>query len=214
MFWLRVYHYSGVLTAYKAPRHKAWRKVISGLILDDEECLQSGSNSSASQISVDIHDMHLLGYLLCCMCYPPVIREVNSHLNAGVPTRTHMLPDWWFCFISIRKEGIEHIFVLGRGVGGCWSHLQFFLEEAEQVRHGQDCTVIWILGTEESQKAFQRQAYVLLTEWALRSALRGRHENPQHSHLEFQRFLLQGVGHKRHHGYSHNAGTVGRGAHH
>ena len=31
----------------------------------------------------------------------------------------------------------------------------------------------------------------------------------QHSYLEFQRFLLQGVGHKRHHRYSQNTGMVG-----
>lgn len=51
-----------------------------------------GLNSNTSQLSVDIHNMHLLCYLLYCVCYRFVTREMNSHLDARVHIRNHMLP--------------------------------------------------------------------------------------------------------------------------
>lgn len=82
---------------HKGCRRKAsWRKGPFGLILnDDEGCLQSESNSNASYLSVEVHDVYLLCYPLCSVCNTPVTREVDSHLMPkSLPGHTWQMPSF------------------------------------------------------------------------------------------------------------------------
>lgn len=142
MLWLRDYSCFGMMPTYQAEAQKAcsrkasWRKGPSGLILNDNEGYQqsdSNSNAPPPQLSVEIHDVHLLWYPLCCVCFTPVIREMDNHLmpeSSPVPT---------CCLANAHpseRRGASTQLYLGVPIFGqgdpCWSLPEFFLEEEQE----------------------------------------------------------------------------------